>query len=79
MANDDVDDKFEIGDLVYYKGFNIFPTETPARLHMGIVVQCPLGMPHASSYLIFWFESSLTTRMHYDMITLVYDDKVKSI
>jgi hypothetical protein len=79
MANDDVDDKFEIGDLVYYKGFNIFPTETESRQHMGIIIRRPEGMPHASSYLIYWFESSLTTRMHYDMITLVYGDKAKSI
>jgi len=73
--DDDIDRKFKAGDLVYYKGFNVFPPDEPVRPHMGIVIQRPKGMPHASSYLIYWFESNLTTRMHYDMIELVYERK----
>ena len=75
MAKYDLDDKFEIGDLVFYKGFSVFPTEDGPRQHMGIIVKRPDGLPHEVSYVIYWFESRLTTRMHYDMIELVYDDR----
>jgi hypothetical protein len=71
--DDDINRKFKAGDLVYYKGYSVFPSEELATPHMGIVIQRPEGLPHASSYLIYWFGVSLTTRMHYDMIELVYE------
>mgnify|MGYP003627776792 CR=1 FL=1 len=69
-----VDEQFGMGDLVYYRGFEIFPREAP-RKHMGIIIGIPDGMPHIDSYLIYWFESELTGRIHYDMIELVHDRK----
>jgi hypothetical protein len=59
--------------LVYYRGFNIFPPEDGQKRppHMGIIVRAPNGLPHETSYVIYWFESQLTTRMHCDMIGLV--------
>ena len=75
MGGKNIDTHFKIGDLVYYRGFNIFPPEDASmgRQHMGIIVDVPNGLPHEVSYVIYWFESRLTTRMHYDMIQLVYE------
>ena len=66
----EINRQFMVGDLVYYRGFAIFP-DNPPRKHMGIVVAVPDGLPHASSYVIYWFETGLTARIHYDMIDLV--------
>jgi len=76
MGGKNIDVQFKAGDLVYYRGFNIFPPEDGAgwhREHMGIIVHVPKGMPHAVSYVIYWFDSMLTTRMHCDMIEAVYE------
>ena len=75
MGGKNVDKRFVTGDLVYYRGFSIFPPEDSAlnRQHMGVIVGVPDGLPHEVSYVIYWFESRLTTRMHYDMIQLVYE------
>lgn len=73
--------RFVIGDLVYYQGFDIFERH-PAKRHMGIVIAGPgaVGAVHAPhSYYVFWFESSLTTRMHRDNMKLVYETKAISI
>ena len=72
MRDEDVHANFAVGDLVFYKGFEIFPTRNMRR-HLGIIVEAPSGLPHRVSYRIYWFESRLTTRMHYDMIELVYE------
>ncbi len=74
MGGKNIDDQFKIGDLVYYRGFSIFPPDDGSdyNQHMGIIVGVPNGLPHEVSYVIYWFESKLTTRMHCDMIKLVY-------
>ena len=75
MSGKDIEERFKAGALVYYRGFNIFPpeNESPYRQHMGIIIGVPNGLPHEVSFIIYWFESRLTTRMHYDMIKLVYE------
>ena len=74
MALKEIDDQFVVGDLVYYREFEIFPRGSRPS-HMGIIIAVPNGYPHASSYLIYWFETGLTTRIHYDMIELIHDRK----
>jgi len=63
--------QFVVGDLVYYQGFDIFERH-PAKRHMGIVVGDPSDAHAPHSYYVFWFDSSLTTRMHRDNMKLVY-------
>ncbi len=66
----DIDQTYKVGDLVYYRGFNVFPNK-PSRRYIGIVIALPDGQPHYSTYTIFWFDSGLTTRMHHDNIEAV--------
>ena len=70
--------QFVVGDLVYYQGFDIFERH-PAKRHMGIVVGDPSDAHAPHSYYVFWFDSSLTTRMHRDNMKLVYETKAISI
>ena len=71
---------FEVGDLVYYNGFEIFEAR---KKYIGIVIEHALKEDSydpgrvADHYNIFWFDSSLTTRMHYSNILKVYDEKVR--
>jgi hypothetical protein len=66
--------QFVAGDLVYYRGFDIFERQ-PREDYMGIVVGLATGAEASNTYHIFWFKSSLTTRMHCDNMILVYETK----
>jgi hypothetical protein len=61
---------FDIGDLVYYQGFEIFE---PRKRYIGIVVGCKMYAAGMLHYTVFWFDSSLTTSIYHDNITLVYE------
>jgi hypothetical protein len=65
---------FEVGDLVYYNGFEIFE---PRKKYIGVVVGQTFEEHYRGEdhYNVFWFDSSLTTRMHYANILKVYDEK----
>jgi hypothetical protein len=62
--------EFVIGDLVFYQGFEIFE---PHKRFIGVVVGVPDDGYADHTYYIFWFDSRLTTRLHCDNITLVYE------
>ncbi len=61
---------FIVGDLVYYFGHQIFENNDK---HMGIIVAVPDEGHDDNTYYVFWFESSLTTRIHCDNMLLVYE------
>ena len=67
-------ESFVIGDLVYYFGFEVFE---PAERHMGIIIGLPFDSHADNTYFVFWFTSSLTTRIHHDNIILVYDKTIR--
>lgn len=66
--------KFKCGNLVYYNGFEVF---APPKKYIGIVLEqkferyYPDGEDH---YDVFWFDSGLTTCVHYANMMLVYDE-----
>ena len=68
------DPKYKPGDLVYYNGFEVFE---PHKKYIGVVLgqlyedYYPENEDH---YDVFWFDSRLTTRIHYANITKVYND-----
>jgi len=64
--------QFVVGDLVYYRGFEIFERHPPDN-YVGIVVGEPSDAYASGTYYVFWFKSGLTTRMHCDNMTLVYE------
>ena len=61
---------FDIGDLVYYQGFEIFE---PHKRYIGVVVGCNMYAAGMLHYTVFWFDSSLTTSIYHDNIILVYE------
>ena len=63
---------FDVGDLVYYKGFEIFE---PQKRYIGVIVGHSMYAAGLIHYTVFWFDSCLTTRVHYSNILKVYDEK----
>ena len=61
---------FDVGDLVYYKGFEIFE---PPKRYIGVVVGHNMHAAGLIHYAVFWFDSSLTTSIYCDNIELVYE------
>jgi hypothetical protein len=62
--------EFVTGDLVYYQGFEVFE---PHKRYIGVVMGIPLSTYGDHMYYVFWFDSSLTTIIYCDNITLVYE------
>ena len=71
MAND----FYDIGDLVYYKGFEIFE---PQKRYIGIIVGCNMYAAGLLHYTVFWFDSCLTTSIYYANIELVYGKDIRN-
>ena len=67
-------DFFDIGDLVYYKGFEIFE---PHKRYIGVVVGYDMHAVGLMHYTVFWFDSSLTTSIYYANVELVYETNSK--
>jgi len=63
-------DFFDIGDLVYYKGFEIFE---PQKRYIGLIVGHNMHAAGLMHYTVFWFDSGLTTSIYCDNIELVYE------
>jgi len=69
------DEIFNIGDLVYYRGFEIFE---PPKRYIGVIVghdRYASGLIH---YTVFWFDSGLTTNTYYANIELVYGKDIRN-
>jgi hypothetical protein len=64
------DDVYDIGDLVYYQGFEIFE---PRKRYVGVVIGHNMHAAGLMHYTVFWFDSRLTTVMYHDNIILVYE------
>ena len=65
-----VDNLFDIGDLVYYQGFEIFE---PHKRYIGVIMGHNMHAAGLLHYTVFWFDSSLTTSIYCDNIELVYE------
>mgnify|MGYP003647208296 FL=1 len=65
---------YDIGDLVYYQGFEIFE---PHKRYIGVVVGHNMYAAGLMHYTVFWFDSSLTTSIYCDNIELVYDKRLQ--
>jgi len=63
-------DLFDIGDLVYYRGFEVFE---PPKRYIGLIVGHKMHAAGLLHYTVFWFDSGLTTSIYHDNIILVYD------
>ena len=63
-------DLFDIGDLVYYRGFEVFE---PPKRYIGLIVGHKMHAAGLLHYTVFWFDSSLTTSIYCDNIELVYE------
>jgi len=63
-------DFYDIGDLVYYRGFEIFE---PRKRYIGVIVGHSMHAAGLLHYTVFWFDSSLTTSIYCDNIVLVYE------
>ena len=64
------DNLFDIGDLVYYQGFEIFE---PHKRYIGVIMGHNMHAAGLLHYTVFWFDSSLTTSIYCDNIELVYE------
>jgi len=67
------DDIFDIGDLVYYRGFEIFE---PHKRYIGVVMGHKMHAVGLMHYTVFWFDSCLTTSIYYANVELVYDKTI---
>ena len=68
------DKLYDIGDLVYYRGFEIFE---PHKRYIGVVMGHDMQGAGLMHYAVFWFDSSLTTIIYHDNIELVYEENSK--
>ena len=68
------DKRYNIGDLVYYNGFEVFE---PRKKYIGVKVNQTFEEHYCGEdhYNVFWFDSCLTTHVHYSNILKVYDEK----
>ena len=67
------DEIYDIGDLVYYRGFEIFE---PRKRYIGVIIghsMYAVGLVH---YTVFWFDSCLTTNIYHANVELVYDKTI---
>ena len=65
---------YDIGDLVYYRGFEIFE---PHKRYVGVVMGHSAHAAGLMHYKVFWFDSNLTTVIYCDNIELVYETNSK--
>ena len=66
---------YDIGVLVYYKGFEIFE---PQKRYIGLIVGHNMYAAGLLHYTVFWFDSGLTTSIYCDNIELVYDKDIRT-
>ena len=70
------DDLYDIGDLVYYRGFEIFE---PQKRYIGVVMGHKMYAVGLLHYTVFWFDSGLTTNIYCDTIELVYGKDIQNV